>query len=211
MGALFGPVALYILVALGLSYTPTFPGKHTCTDEKTVYVSTNGVHLEVIIPTDLLDSALNAKMSPPSGSIFVSMGWGDRGFFINTPTWTDLTVGTALSALFIKTRSAMHTTFYKSKRKDWRPVVICPEQLKALNKFVSGAFKQTDDLQLMIIPGASYGRNDRFYEANGYYTMFNTCNVWVNDALKKANVRTSIWSPFDFGVLFFIDQKNQTF
>ncbi|MDH5604732.1 MAG: DUF2459 domain-containing protein, partial [Cyclobacteriaceae bacterium] len=56
--------------------------------------------------------------------------------------------------------------------------------------------------ELQLIPNASYGYNDRFYDSRGYYTLFNTCNTWVNEALKHAEVITSVWSPFDFGVLY---------
>jgi len=38
-------------------------------------------------------------------------------------------------------------------------------------------------------------------KTTGSFSLFNTCNVWVNKALKVTGIETSVWSPFDFGVL----------
>ncbi|MFM7331368.1 MAG: DUF2459 domain-containing protein, partial [Brachymonas sp.] len=41
------------------------------------------------------------------------MGWGDRNFFLNTPTWDDLTLSTALNATFGLGSAALHINYYK--------------------------------------------------------------------------------------------------
>ena len=46
-----------------------------------------------------------------------------------------------------------------------------------------------------------YNSYDSFFEAKGSFSFYRTCNIWVNKALKVIGVKTSIWSPFDFGVL----------
>ena len=46
--------------------------------------------------------------------------------------------------------------------------------------------------------------DDFFYQGNGSYTGFKTCNTWVNQSMKKAKIKTAIWTPFSFGVLQYI-------
>lgn len=48
---------------------------------------------------------------------------------------------------------------------------------------------------------------DNFYDATGSFSIFHTCNVWVNVALKEIEVKTSVWSPFDFEILYHL--KNE--
>ena len=39
-----------------------------------------------------------------------------------------------------------------------------------------------------------------FYESRGSYSMFFTSNNWVGRALKKAGLRTGLWTPLTFGI-----------
>jgi uncharacterized protein (TIGR02117 family) len=56
--------------------------------------------------------------------------------------------------------------------------------------------------QAVPVPGAHYGSNDAFYEANGSYDLFETCNTWSGRGLKRAGVTVSRWTPFDFNVVW---------
>jgi len=35
----------------------------------------------------------------------------------------------------------------------------------------------------------------------GSFSCFKTCNTWTNQTLKKAEIKTAIWTPFDSGIL----------
>ena len=47
-------------------------------------------------------------------SKLLALGWGDKGFYLNTPTWDDLTFSTAFKAMFGLSTSALHTTYLDS-------------------------------------------------------------------------------------------------
>jgi Protein of unknown function (DUF2459) len=51
-----------------------------------------------------------------------------------------------------------------------------------------------------IITTANYNSNDAFYDANGRYSLFYTCNTWANNALKSCGQKACWWTPFDSGI-----------
>nr|MBX2843653.1 DUF2459 domain-containing protein [Flammeovirgaceae bacterium] len=81
----------------------------------------------------------------------------------------------------------------------------CENQMEIMNQYLFQSFQMNDEKQFQIIKSPGYSHNDAFYEATGNYSCIITCNEWVNTALKKMGIKTSIWSPFDFGVLYHLD------
>ena len=51
------------------------------------------------------------------------------------------------------------------------------------------------------VTGVSYRRNDAFFEAEGRFGPFSTCNEWSRRALAAAGVRTGLWTPFSGAIL----------
>ena len=136
---------------------------------------------------------------------YVAFGWGDKGFYLNTPTWADLKFSTAFNALFWLSTSAMHVTYYNNEPiidENARKLSISIEQYKRLVDYINNSFQQDTTNNYICIKGHHYkGINDNFYEANGVYNLFETCNGWANRGLKKTGVKTCIWTPFDWGIL----------
>jgi uncharacterized protein (TIGR02117 family) len=132
------------------------------------------------------------------------MGWGDRGFYLETPTWSDLKFSTAFNAVFYRGSTAMHVSFYGRLRQSaaCRKIHISKESYRRIVDYVSASFKLNDKGELQLIPQKLYGSNDIFYEAQGHYGMFHTCNTWVNNCLKAGNQRACVWTPFDKGIYF---------
>jgi len=98
------------MAAFILSLLKTHPVKLNCLAEKEIFVSSNGVHLDIILPLENIDSEFLRKLEIPSQTEYISFGWGDKQFYVNTPEWKDLTFKTAFTALFLKSESAMHVT-----------------------------------------------------------------------------------------------------
>ena len=180
------------------------PEKLDCKKEKTVYISTNGVHLDVIIPRIYLNRSLLRQLGVSSQTTYLSFGWGDKGFYLETPRWKDLKFTTAVKALFWKSETAVHLTKYRRKASHWKPVYLCNEQFTDLMAFIDGYFEKDENDRVIEIKDSGYTNSDTFFEATGNYNMIMTCNQWVNNALKAANVETSIWSPLDNGVLYHV-------
>jgi len=195
---------LYILGAIIFSLLGTHPPAKQCFPENEIYISTNGVHLDIIFPTNEINYTLRNQLEINPNTKFVSFGWGDKQFYIQTPEWKDLTVPVAFKALFLKSETAMHVTRYSQSYPHWNKITLCPEQLKKLNEYIVQSFARNSAGNVEKVPVPGYGYNDTFYDANGSFSLFRTCNIWVNNALKKAGIRTAIWSPFDVGVLYHI-------
>lgn len=103
----------------------------------------------------------------------------------------------------------MHLTDYRRQDNSWIPLVLCERQVDSLRNYIRQSFKTNENDQFLEILDAGYTDNDRFFEATGHYPCFKTCNNWVNIGLKKAGVKTVIWSPFDYGVMHHLQQKNK--
>ena len=146
---------------------------------------------------------LKQQLNLPQNTKYVCFGWGNKEFFFNVPEWKDLTFGLAFRALFFRLESAMHVISYREKKESWLMVKVANSQQNRLNAFIQNSFVQKEN-NLLLCKKNQNG-NNCFYDAEGRYSCVNTCNVWVNEALKEANVKTSIWSPFHWGVLHHLE------
>ena len=197
----------YLVAAVVLSFIKTNPEELSCPKQYQVYIATNGVHLDLIIPRHALPEHLKAELGLPDWAEYLAFGWGDKDFYINTPTWDDLKLVTAFRALFLETASAMHVVWLHRSSPRWKKITLCDVQLLQLNNFVDATFRRHEQGGLINIEAAGYTDTDMFYEAYGNFSCIQTCNNWVNRALKAAQVPTSIWSPFDRGVLYHQSSK----
>ncbi|MFW6275131.1 MAG: TIGR02117 family protein [bacterium] len=199
---IFFGIAGYLAVAVILSLLPTHPADLDCQKNYTIYVNTNGVHIDIIIPKNHLDKNLATQLQVLPSTGYIAFGWGDKKFYLNTPDWSDLTFPVAFQALFLRSETAMHVTRYRNQYRSWKPIKICSSQLDELNQYISSSFETDDKGNIIKIDVNGYGYNDYFYEAKGSFSLFTTCNIWVNKALKEIQIKTSVWSPFDFGILY---------
>jgi len=195
-----GVVLLYLTLAVVLSFIPTNTKELNCEKDCLLYASTNGIHADLILPVEQLSSELQEQLKIEPSTTFIGFGWGDKKFYLETPTWADLKFSTAMQAMFWKSETAMHVTYYRQTADKWKSISICENQNEKLNNFVKNSF-ELGESQQTIWTAKGYSRYDEFYEAEGNYSCIKTCNVWVNQALKQAKIRTPIWSPFDWGVL----------
>ena len=172
---------------------------------------TNGVHTDIVVPlkTKQIDWSKKVKFEDTMGKDtimqYVAFGWGDKEFYLETPTWADLKFKTAFKAIFGLSATAMHTTFYKNinEGNDCKKVNLSKEQYSRLIKFIVSSFITDKNGNFEnIITNANYGNNDAFYEAKGSYNLFSTCNTWTNDALKACGQKACLWTPYDKGIFY---------
>lgn len=175
-----------------------------------IFILSNGVHTDIVVPikNEIKDWSKEIRFqqikSKDSLVNYLAIGWGDKGFYLNTPEWSDLKVSTAFNAVFGLSSSAMHTTFYKkmTERADCKKIKISAEEYQKLVAYISESFTLDSAKNVQWISGYSYGKNDAFYEANGSYNLFFTCNSWANNALKAANQKASLWTVTDTGIFY---------
>ena len=179
--------------------------------EVTIYIKTNGVHTDIVVPVknDQFDWSQDIRfentISKDSAEKFVAFGWGDKGFYLETPTWGDLTFKTAFKAAFALGTAAIHATFYKEMKedKDCVKVNISKQQYQRLIAYITRSFKRDATGKVIYIQtNAVYGKDDAFYDAGGSYSLFHTCNTWSNNALKKCGQKACLWTPFDTGIFY---------
>ena len=194
------PIA-YILVSLVLTFIPINNEEEYSGKNGSIYLNTNGVHLNIVIPKDQLDSKLLDGLRYFKNDNYFSFGWGDKKFYLNTPTWGDLTFNNAYRALFLKSPTLIHLTRYSTIYGDWVEIKVNQNQLNKINQYIYKTFYFNSLNKKILLNNKGYSYNDDFYEAQGSYSCFRTSNSWVNSGLKESDIKACLWTPYDFGLL----------
>jgi uncharacterized protein (TIGR02117 family) len=180
--------------------------------EISIFIKTNGVHTDIVVPlkNDIKDWRQEARLedseSNDSTMQYASMGWGDKGFYLQTPQWSDLKFSVAFKAMFHLGTSAMHVTFFKEMHtgEQCKEIKISKEQYARLVTYIDKSFTYNEQKKTINIRTSNdgYGRDDAFYESPGVYDLFHTCNTWANNALKACDQRACLWTPSDKGIFY---------
>lgn len=99
-------IGVYLLSAYTLSHMST--SREIVPDaDIAIYILTNGVHTDLVVPvrTEQIDWSARIPFSNTTGkdttAQWLAFGWGDKGFYLETPTWADLKASTAFKAAAI--------------------------------------------------------------------------------------------------------------
>ena len=177
-----------------------------------IMVETNGVHTAIVMPLvtpekDWRGTFPASDIAAPDRSYtHVSVSWGEREVFLNTPTWGDLSPMTVLRVIGLGGDSLVHVYHYvrPGPGEHIRPLVLTSAQYRRL---VARIERQAPDAATPRYPG--YGAQDVFYDAPGRYTATNTCNQWTSDTLAHAGVRMGWWTPMAGGVMKWVPVEPQ--
>ena len=165
----------------------------------TIYVESNGIHTGLVLPkvaagVDWRSRIPATDLRDPRYAAYdhVVFGWGERTFFLETPTWADVRPRVVLAAAIGSNRTLMHVEHVSPPHvgDDVRAVVLRPAEYRSLARYIATSFAPGSP----AIPG--YTSNDAFYEARGRYDAIRTCNAWTGRALASAGVRVGAWTPF---------------
>lgn len=109
-------VILYFVFEYSLSrYSTPYSLKN---GEYEMFVKSNGVHTDIVLPlkSDIINwfdfFSSSDTLSKRDDFSYISIGWGDKGFYLDTPTWADLKVKTAVVAALGLGSTALHITYY---------------------------------------------------------------------------------------------------
>lgn len=200
LSALAIPI-IYLVVSFILTFITVNNTDTDVDNTETIYLSTNGIHLSIILEReDLPPSFVNGLVCSPSDN-YLSIGWGDEVFYLNTPTWSDLTFKNAFNALFLKSSSLIHLTRYRRPQTNWVEIKVSKSELNNINELILQTFLTDSNGDKILLKGEGYSDNDDFYKAKGSYSCFKTCNSWVNTIFKKSGLKSCLWTPFDFGLI----------
>lgn len=163
----------------------------------------NAVHADIVLPinTESINwrehFPANCFSGDTSRATHVAIGWGDQGFYLETPTWADLRFSTAANALLWPSDTCLHISFYTAdpQSDSARSVTISAAQYERLVQFINSSFRRDEDGSIIQIGNEAYGTNDAFFQAHGIYHCCNTCTCWVGKAMRSAGIRTGWFTP----------------
>jgi uncharacterized protein (TIGR02117 family) len=174
-----------------------------------IYVKSNGVHTDIVLPAkNLVVDWKNLFRTETFEDVaedaeYLSFGWGDKGFYLDTPTWDDLKFSTAFKAAFWLGESAMHLTYCKNAppiSERCKKIILNEEEYLKLSEYIKSSF-QLKDNAIVLIQHPGYGSDDNFYEGKGTYNFMKTCNEWTGDALDYCGVEIGLWTPTQGGII----------
>jgi uncharacterized protein (TIGR02117 family) len=219
--AAIGSLAAIYGMFLALGFVPRHLGSVPPADDYIViYVRSNEVHTDLVLPvrwngTEKFDWRV---LFPPEhfGALvqrakYVAFGWGNREFFINTPTWSQFRLSTACGALFWPSETVLHVEylFDAAPSASMHEVRVSRGQYAQLAEFVRSTIGGLDEAgSAQLASESRYGPHDRFYTATGRYHCFNTCNQWTGRGLSRASIPTGLWTPLKPQVLLWLPESN---
>ncbi len=210
--ALVLPPVLYLAAALVLSRIPVNTDFRPAHRGVRIGVIDNGVHTDLILPVraGAVDwrrrfplAAFPGLDAAAPGPRYLSLGWGHREFYLTTPTWADIRAVTAAKALLGIGGSVLHVSYWPGALRGdnvvW--VRVSKPAYAQLVAYVEASLKRDAVGRTIAVAGVSYRRNDDFFEAEGRFGPFSTCNEWSRRALAAAGVQTGLWTPFSGAIL----------
>ena len=169
-----------------------------------IAILSNGVHTDIVMPIVTPDFDWSAVFSFQNTKNkytdyqYIAIGWGDKGFYLETPSWAELRPSVAFKCAFGLSESALHTTFLRELKSGPNCVKmkISHAQYSKLIAFILSEVDYKQGVPQFIPTHMVYSDADAFYNAKGTYSMFYTCNSWANSALKAAGQKACLWTAF---------------
>jgi uncharacterized protein (TIGR02117 family) len=169
-----------------------------------VYVAGELLHVNLIVP--VVNEAYDWRgfinleaigRDANSNYRYLKFGWGDRDFYMNTPSLADLKISRMMRSLFMPGNpTAMHVQGYgeipQDAAVDLRCVGLSRTDYLQLMQFLQGSFQQSQGKPIRIQD--AFGESSGFYEGTGTYSLLRTCNTWAAEGLDVAGLKTPIWS-----------------
>ncbi len=184
-------------------------------DRYRILVLSNPIHTDIAIAVDaetlarfpfLLESGM--PVAHPNARWLV-FGWGGRAFYTETPTWADLKPVPLIKGLTLD-RSVIHADVageIVEPSDRVRSFEIDRDEYQRLLSYIEASFKPENG-GIAAIPGTAYGPNDRFFEANGWFSAALGCNTWTAAALREAGLQTGWWNPLPISLSMSLDLYN---
>ena len=169
-----------------------------------IWVESNGIHTGIVVPKVAagidwrpLLRADHLRDPRYAGYDHASFGWGDAKFYLETPTWGDVRLGTVIAAAFGSDDTLVHVDHVPAPAhgSGARSIMLSLAQYRRLSEFIRATIANPQVHQF------GYGRYDVFYAGRGRYSAVATCNAWTGDALRHAGVRVGAWTPFPVTVM----------
>ena len=205
LGGFLGVVLIFLLFATILTLIPTNSTYQEAEEGIDIYLASNGLHVDYVLPvkTEVVDWGIYFRPEDfdAGPKPFVAIGRGDKGFYLETPTWGDLKVSNVTNALFWPSPTILHITYLRGQpilNDHVKKLTLSKDEYHNLVEYIKESLVYEENGMTAMVPCCDYpGVNDKFYYSEGKYHLFMTCNDWVNAGLKRIGVKTATWAPLD--------------
>ena len=180
----------------------------------TVYLMKSGIHMDFLLPISNKlkdwqeDFPISNTRSKDSTYKKIAIGWGSKDFYMNTPTWDDLTLKIFLISNFGLGSSAIHVKYYTDtlpKDSKILSLKLSDNQYKKLVKYIENSLKRSGTTKSSFILPKNpkvLSKNDAYYDAKQNYSLLFTCNSWINNGLKASGQKACLWTPNSQGIFY---------
>jgi len=174
-----------------------------------IFIVSNGVHADIGVPVETKFKNWSIIFPKETFDVkdslfsYITFGWGNKDFYLNTPTWDDLTLSVAFKSTFGIGSPAMHVRYLREPKinsENCHEIIIDEIKYQKLINYIEGSFVISKN-NFIKINHPGYGFYDRFYEAKGTFSALKTCNVWTINGLKNIGVKVAYWSPHAKGLM----------
>jgi len=202
---LLGLIAAFLLSVLLGAILPRNPGWQESKAGITIGIDATLAHTELILPVTAAGhdwrEILPPDVFPPGPQpTYLSFSWGEREFFLATPTWSDLELMRGLRALFASDRSLVH--IYRLNGPRGHSIRLSQAEYDRLVAWLRAEIAEGP-------PVAGYGTDDIFLPGTSRYSALRTCNQWIADALAEAGVKVGSWTPFAQSLIWRFDKETE--
>ena len=174
--------------------TPPPPSLEDGPPVHTVAVASNGWHTAIVVSRPgVAATGLLPEVDDIPDAIFLEFGWGDRVYY---PA-KDPTVGMALGAALTPTPAVMHMAGRSHApvagqgNPDVVLVRLTQDGFEHMVRAIAGEFTRPEGGGRAQAISKGLYRNSKFYEAEGSFHLFNTCNTWTARMLWAGGVKLS--------------------
>ncbi len=218
--------SIYLLIlAIGGYFWTINPKeiKNQSEDEIEIYITSNGLHTDIVIPIQKnqvffktlgQDSIINSYLQ--NSYTWLSIGWGDKQFFNESYDNKFPSISSCLNAALLPSETLMHINFYRNNLEEnevCKKIKLKKEEYQNLLQHIEGSFRTVNEdsedkinqTKFSRLPQKGYSTSDYFFEANGSYHLFYTCNSWTNEGLQKANQKTAYFAPLAQTVFYHLN------
>ena len=164
-----------------------------------IYLLRGPIHYDFLVP---LDQATKDKLNwltldlDHPGANWLVVGWGGREFYTTTGTYRDVSASAVWKGITGDT-AVLRIALAGPMEPEWPVYPVNLSESQYL-RFLNVLTDSIADRAPLDVPG--FSEFDVFYPAHGHFSIFDTCNVWVGETLRRSGVKFGAWTPVPFAV-----------
>jgi uncharacterized protein (TIGR02117 family) len=157
-----------------------------------VFIVHDSWHAAIVLREDDLPSAALPELADFPEARFIEFSWGDKDYFPDPNSG----FSTAVKAAVWSSGSVLHIVGFQENVRAFYPrSQIVELRLSApaydrLVSFLSQSFSRSPEKRRALASSGLYPYS-RFYPSTGKFSLINTCNTWVAEALETAGLPVS--------------------